>query len=129
MHFLAWLRNATIVFEKASLFVLVQGQLRDYSASTGDLRYVWPLSDVPSSGRCRLFSCPGIRLTLDDAARGVVVYTLDGVVHLLRLRDGEDTTVPGATAAELTDAGLFYAYTGDDPWPGRIRFVPFDELR
>jgi hypothetical protein len=49
-------------------------------------------------------------------------------VHLLRLRDGADATIPGATAAELTDAGLFYAYTGEEPWPGRIRFVPFAEL-
>ena len=110
------------------LVVLVQGELRDYSASTGKLLSVWPLPDVPSAGRCRLTSCPGIRLTLDDAARGVAVYTLDGVVHLLRLRDGEDKTVPGATTAELTGAGLFYAYPGEDPWPGRIRFVPFDEL-
>jgi Tol biopolymer transport system component len=116
------------VLAEDDLVVLVQGELRDYSASTGDLRYVWPLADVPSSGRCRHSSCPGIRLTLDDAARGVAVYTLDGVVHLLRLSSGADVTVPGATAAELTDAGLFYAYAGEEPWPGRIRFVPFDEL-
>jgi hypothetical protein len=110
------------------LLVVGRGKLRDYSASTGDLLDAWSLPDVPSSGRCRDYSCPGIRLTLDDAARGVVLYTLDGVVHLLRLRDGEDETVPGATAAELTDAGLFYAYPGEEPWPGRIRFVPFAEL-
>ena len=97
------------------LVALVQGELRDYSASTGELRTVLPLPAVPS-------------LTLDGAARGVVVYTLDGVVHLLRLSSGADVTVPGATAAELTDAGLFYAYVGEKPWPGRIRFVPFDEL-
>ena len=110
------------------LVVLVQGELRVYSASRGELRFVWPLPDVPSSGRCRLTGCLGIRLTLDDAARGIVVYTLDGVVHLLRLSSGADVAVPGATAAELTDAGLFYTYAGQDPWPGRIRFVPFDEL-
>jgi hypothetical protein len=57
-----------------------------------------------------------------------VVYSLDYVVHLLRLRDDTDVTLPGATAAELTDAGLFYAYVGEEPWPGRIRFVPFDKL-
>jgi hypothetical protein len=72
--------------------------------------------------------CRGIRLTLDDAARGLVVYTVDGLVHLLRLRDGADETVAIATAVELTDAGLFYAYVGAEPWLGRIRFVPFDEL-
>jgi hypothetical protein len=42
-------------------------------------------------------------------------------------RDGADRTLPGATG-ELTDSGLFYAYTGEEPWPGRIRFVPFAEL-
>jgi Tol biopolymer transport system component len=110
------------------LVVLVQGALRDYRVSSGELLHAWPLPDVPSAGRCRISYCAGIRLTLDDAARGVVVYTLDGVVHLLRVRDGADATVPGATAAELTDAGLFYAYRGEEPWPGRIRFVPFDEL-
>jgi Tol biopolymer transport system component len=110
------------------LVVLVQSELRDYSVSSGELLHAWPLPDVPSSGRCRLYSCPGIRLTLDDTARGLVVYTLDRVVHLLRLSDGADATVPGATAAEITDDGLFYAYLGEDPWPGRIRFVPFDEL-
>jgi dipeptidyl aminopeptidase/acylaminoacyl peptidase len=110
------------------LVVLVQGELREYSVSSGALLHTWPLPDVPSSGRCRLYVCPEIDLTLDDTARGLVVYTLDGVVHLLRLRDGADATVPGATAAELTDAGLFYAYAGEEPWPGRIRFVPFDEL-
>ena len=110
------------------LVVLEQGELRDYSVSTRDLRAAWTLPDVPSSGRCRLTACPGIRLTLDDAARGLALYTLDGVVHLLRLSSGADGTVPGARAAELTDAGLFYAYPGEAPWPGRIRFVPFDEL-
>jgi WD40-like Beta Propeller Repeat len=97
------------------LVVHVREELCDYSASTGDLRYVWPLPDMPG-------------VEFDDAARGVVVYTLDGVIHLHRLSDGTDVTVPGALAAELTDAGLFYAYRGESPWPGRIRFVPFDEL-
>ena len=110
------------------LVVLVHGGLRDYSASTGKLLHAWPLPAVPSSGRCRPYSCPGVRLTLADAARGVVVYTLDGVVHLLRLRDGAKGTVPGARKAELTNAGLFYSSVGKKPWPGRIRFVPFAEL-
>ncbi|HYZ77677.1 MAG TPA: hypothetical protein VE596_09920 [Gaiellaceae bacterium] len=115
-------------FAGDDLVLLVQGALRDYSASSGELLHAWPLPEVASSGRCRSYPCPAVRLILEDAARGVAVYTLDHVVHLLRLRDGVDRTVPGATAAELTDAGLFYAYTGDEPWPGRIRFVPFYEL-
>jgi dipeptidyl aminopeptidase/acylaminoacyl peptidase len=96
------------------LVVRVPGELRDYGASTGDLRYVWPLPD-PSA-------------KLEDLVRGVVVYKVDGVVHLFRLRDGADATVPGALAADLTEDGLFYAYVGEEPWSGRIRFVPFDEL-
>jgi hypothetical protein len=108
------------------LVVLVQGELSDYSVASGELLHVWPLPDVPSFGRCRAIWCDG--LTLDDAARGVAVYRLDGVVHLLRLSNGDDVTLPGVIAADLTDAGLFFAYLGDTPWPGRIRFVPFDHL-
>jgi hypothetical protein len=108
------LPSVDAVLAGEDLVVLVQGELRDYSVASGKLLHAWPLT--------------GIRLTLDNAARGVVVYTLDGVVHLLRLRDGTDATVPGATTAELTDAGLFYAYAGEEPWPGRIRFVPFAKL-
>ena len=110
------------------LVVLVRGELRDYSASTGALLHTWPLPDVPSAGRCRLPSCPGIRLTLLDAARGLALYALDGGVHLLRLRDGADVAIPFALAAALTDAGLFSTFAGAEPWPGGIRFVPFDEL-
>jgi TolB protein len=110
------------------LVVLLRGELLEYSLSSGALLHAWPLPDVQSSGRCRTPECRGVRLTLDDTAGGLVLYTLDEVVHLLRLRDGADVTVPGATAAGLTNAGLFYAYVGDETWPGRIRFVPFDEL-
>jgi WD40-like Beta Propeller Repeat len=108
------------------LVVLLQGELRDYSVASGELLHAWPLPDVRSSGRCRVIWCDG--LTLDDAARGVVVYTLDGVVHLLRLSNDDDVALPGARVADLTEAGLFFAYVGDKPWQGRIRFVPFDQL-
>jgi hypothetical protein len=110
------------------LVVLVGGELRDYSASTGERLRTWPLPDVPSSGPCRLPSCPGIRLTLLGAARGLALYKLDGAVHLLRLRDGADVTIPFALSAALTDAGLFTTFAGVEPWPGGIRFVPFADL-
>jgi hypothetical protein len=126
------LPSVAAVLAGDDLVVLVQGELRDYSVASGELLHAWPLPDVYSSGHFCMIWCgagvSGIRLTLDYAARGVVLYTLDGVVHLLRLRDGADATVPGATAAALTDAGLFYAYVGEQPWPGRIRFVPFAKL-
>lgn len=110
------------------LVVLVEGALREYSVSTGELLHEWPLPDVPSAGRCGAPFLPGTRLTLDAMARGRVLYTLGGVIHLLRLADGADVTIAGATSADLTDAGLFDAYAGDAPWPGRLRFVPFAEL-
>jgi hypothetical protein len=110
------------------LVVLVKGELRDYSVSSGALLHAWPLSNVPSADRCRVGFCSGIRLTLDGAARGLALYTLDGGVHLLRLRDGADATVPFALSAQLTHAGLFTSYGGGEPWPGHIRFVPFEEL-
>jgi WD40-like Beta Propeller Repeat len=110
------------------LVVLVQGELREYSVSSGALLHAWPLPDVPSAGPCRIAVCSAVRLTLDGAARGLALYTLDGGVHLLRLRDGADATVPFALAAQLTSAGLFYSYGGGEPWPGHIRFVPFEEL-
>src|SRR5205823_3421424 len=46
-------RAVAAVLADDDLVVLVQGELRDYSASTGVLLYVWPMPDVPSSGRCR----------------------------------------------------------------------------
>jgi WD40-like Beta Propeller Repeat len=110
------------------LVVLVQGQLRDYSVSTSDLLHAWPLPDIRSAGRCLVPYCAQARLRLEGAARGLALYTLDGTFHLLRLRDGADVPMPAVTAAELTDAGLFSAYVGAEPWPGRIRFVPFAEL-
>ena len=69
-----------------------------------------------------------LRVSDDMFRTRLALGQTDGAVHLLRLRDGYDYTVPGATAAELEDSGLFYAYAGDPPWPGRIRFVPFAEL-
>ncbi|HEX6702721.1 MAG TPA: hypothetical protein VF101_18485 [Gaiellaceae bacterium] len=97
------------------LVVLVHGELRDYSASTGELLHAWPRPDLPS-------------LTLGEAAGGVVAYGLNGL-HLLRLRDGTDwyRAMPGATA-QLTDAGLFYEFAGESPWVGHILFAPFDEV-
>lgn len=104
------------------LVVLVRGELRDYSASTGELLHVWPRPDLDLPG-----------LTLGEAARGVVAYGFDVVgfkgLHLLRLRDGTDwyRAMSGATA-QFTDAGVFYQFSGLSPWVGHILFVPFDEV-
>jgi hypothetical protein len=114
------------------LVVLVDGELEVYDASTGELLRAWPMANVASGGRCgtEAWRCPELRLRFESAARGLAAYVLDGSVHLLRLSDGADAAIESgpAVAAELTNAGLFYAYQGVDPWPGRIRFIPFGRL-
>jgi len=112
------------------LVLLVPGQLRDYDATTGALLHTWPLPNVTIGGFCGVPAgfCGSPRLVLEGAASGLAAYLLDGKLHLLRLRDGADTVVGDATAAQLDDSGLFYAYTTTGNWPGRIRFVPFDQL-
>jgi hypothetical protein len=114
----------------SNLVVLVPGALRVYDTTTGELLHSWPLPDVSFGGFCGLpiWQCGSPRLLLEGAARGLTVYLLDGKLHLLRLRDGADTVIADATAAQLSDGGLFYAYRTTGMWPGRVRFVPFGEL-
>jgi len=97
----------------SDLVVLAAGELRDYDATSGALLHSWPA--VPGE-------------SLRDTAGGLAAYIVNGTLHLLRLRDGADAVVGSATAAQLEDTGLFYAYKGAYPYPGRIRFVPFDQL-
>lgn len=66
---------------------------------------------------------------LRDLDGGIVVYTQDTTIHLLRLADGKDVafaTVPGLVDAQLEPAGLFYAYNKPHGGtkPGRVVFVP-----
>jgi Tol biopolymer transport system component len=114
----------------SDLVVLVQGALRDYDAATGTLVHTWQLPDVPTAGVCgiELWRCGSPRLRFEGAANGLAVYLLDGQIHVLRLRDGADVVVGYGTAAQLDDAGLFYAYQANGLWPGRIRFVAFNRL-
>jgi Tol biopolymer transport system component len=112
------------------LVVVVPGLLRHYDAATGTLLHTWPLPQAAPGSACwiPLWWCDAPRLLLEDAARGLAAYILDGRLHLLRLLDGADVVVGYATAAQLEDEGLFYAYYGASPYTGRIRFVPFDRL-
>jgi hypothetical protein len=107
--------------------VLVAGQVREYDVRDGSLVHAWSMPDVSSGGACgRLHCYPAgpVRLRFVGAAAGVAAFTLDGQLHVLRLSDGNDSIIGEATAASVDESGLFYAYKGADPWPGRIRFVP-----
>jgi Tol biopolymer transport system component len=114
----------------SSLVVLVPGALRDYDVTTGTLVRSSPVPAVSSGGFCGVpvFFCGTPQLRLEDAAHGLVSYILDGQIHLLRLADGRDVVVHEGTAARFDSAGLAYAYRATGDWPGRIRFVPFDQL-
>jgi WD40-like Beta Propeller Repeat len=111
----------------SDLVILVRGQLLDYDAATGGRLHAWPLPDVPSGGECAsphygTWECGEPRLVLEDAARGLVTYVLDGQVHVLRLADGFDATVGAGTLARFTTAGLVFANDAT------LRLVAFDRL-
>jgi len=110
------------------VLVLVPAALRVYNAVTGVLVRTRPLPNVTSSGICGMPPCPTAALQLQDAARGLVAYTLSGKLHLLRLRDGRNRVVAAAETARFGSKGLFYAYSGAAPWVSRIRFVPWTGL-
>jgi hypothetical protein len=126
-------------FAGSDLIVVVPGELRDYDAATGALLHVWPLPYLSFGGFCgvRIPDCGYTQFRLEDAGRGLVVYlaggprpvgATGGQIHLLRLADGRDVVLGSGTAARFGAGGLFYAYQATGLWPGRIRFVPFDQL-
>ena len=110
------------------VLVLVPAALRVYNAGTGALVRTRALPNVTSAGVCGMPPCPTAALQLQDAARGLVAYTLSGKLHLLRLRDGRNKVVATADTARFGSRGLFYAYAGAAPWVSRIRFVPWTGL-
>ena len=64
---------------------------------------------------------------------GILVYTRQASVHVLRLADGRDRTVataPGLVDAQLGSLGLFYGYNvpRGGAKPGRVAFVPAGTL-
>jgi hypothetical protein len=88
------------------LVVVNGGKLLDYRATDGSLAHSWPLADVPAGSDCPAdlyYGCPAKYgaplLRFQDTARGLVAYTLDTDLHLLRLADGEDLTVARGTHA------------------------------
>jgi hypothetical protein len=108
----------------SDLVLLVQGELRDYDATTGAPRHAWPLPDVPSGRDCDTpdgcYVTPP--LALEDAAHGLVTYVFDGQVRLRRLAEGAGATVAAGTHSRFMETGLVYA-------EGRsLHLVPFDRL-
>jgi hypothetical protein len=73
-----------------------RGERLHYDASTCSLLHSWPLPDATVGRECASPNgsrCPYVqsaRLVLQDVARGLAVYILDGQVHVLRLSDGSD---------------------------------------
>ncbi|MGL6279317.1 MAG: hypothetical protein ACRC50_07150, partial [Gaiella sp.] len=115
------------------LVVLVPGQLRHYSATTGSLLHTWALPDVASGAPCgfglQTYLCPDVRLRFWDTARGLAAYTLDGQIHLVRLADGTDIVLAAGIAARFVTSGLVYATTATDAtYPYRLTFVPTERL-
>jgi hypothetical protein len=100
------LRNATSPW-------VFENELRDYSATTGTLLHTWPLSASTQQSHW-----PAIQ----DVAHGLVAYTVDGQLHLLRLTDGSDTTIGPADLARFADTGLVVAAGS------RIQLIHYDEL-
>jgi len=92
------------------LVVLLDGELRDYDATTGGLLHTWTL---PS----------GVRyMGLQDAARGLAAYVSPGGLALVRVSDGATAALAPGSSAAFTDAGLVYADGA------RVHLVPFDQL-
>jgi WD40-like Beta Propeller Repeat len=110
----------------SDLVVGVGGGLRVYDAGTGALRATWPLPAGPVGHDCSVYGDPSctrpVQARLGGLARGLAVYTLDGVVRVVRISDGVDTTIGPGSLPRFTDAGLVYADGA------RIRLVPFDRL-
>jgi hypothetical protein len=120
------MRGADLMGDR--VLVLVPAALRVYNARTGALVRTRPLPNVTSAGLCGMPPCPSVALQLVDAARGLVAYTVNGDLRLLRLRDGRNRVVAAAADARFGRKGLFYAYSAPAPWVSRIRFVPWAAL-
>ena len=104
------------------LVLLTPGQLRDYDVRSGNLLHTWRLPEVSSGPVCGWRICEARHLVLSDASHGLVVYILDGQLHLLRLADGADAIVHHATLARFMDDGLVYADGA------RLRLHPYTQL-
>jgi hypothetical protein len=98
----------------------------------------WRVYDLVSGEQKRVFAAPG-RAIAADVERGLLVYTVGRAVHVLRLADGHQKVFvapvvkergdfyPQPVHAQIEPSGLFYSYPVKRE--GRVRFVPFGEIR
>jgi hypothetical protein len=97
----------------------------------------WRVYDPVSGEEKKVLPAPR-RATPQDVERGLLVYTLGRVVHVVRLGDRRQTSFvapvavdpdvyPVPVQAQLEPSGLFYSYQARRE--GRVRFVPFNEIR
>ena len=115
------------LLDAAELVVLDQGS-----------RLTWRVYDPVSGEQKRVFAAPR-RAIPADLERGLLVYTSGRVVHVLRLADGRQRVFvtpvvkasydvyPTSVFAQIEPSGLFYSYQVKRE--GRVRFVPFGEIR
>jgi hypothetical protein len=110
------------VLHSDDLVLLVRGEGHQHSldvfdAETGEQRARW---EVPATPR------------LTDLHDGVAVYALHGIVHLQRIDDGREAVISppgrGPVQAQLEANGLYYSYRIADEQPGRVAFLPWDDV-
>jgi Tol biopolymer transport system component len=111
------------------LIVVANDKLLDYATADGSLVHSWPLPDIGTSPDCPVdlyYGCPdkyaSAPLRLQDTARGLVAYTLNSDLHLLRLSDGKDAVIGPGSHARFMDAGLVYSLDN------RLELIPYAEL-
>jgi hypothetical protein len=107
----------------------------------------WRVYDPVSGAQKRVLHAPAGAIPA-DVERGMLVYTVGRVVHVLRLADGRESTFVAPRVkiryehqyvlAQIEPSGLFYSYSVRDSvlsgyerrrTEGRVRFVPFDQIR
>jgi hypothetical protein len=116
------------VLDASELVVLDRGE-----------RLTWRVFDPLTGAERQSLPAPPRAVAL-DVERGLLVYSLGKVVHVLRLADGREktyvasvilleSTVEGGAPlvqAQLEPSGLFYSYrVGSE---GRVRFVPSRQI-
>jgi Tol biopolymer transport system component len=117
-HSLSLGRPLGTALDASDLVVLRAGALDDFDVATGALRHSWPITAANP--------------TLAGVQNGIAAIVSGSDVDLLHVADGSISVVNGGPDlhADLTPAGLFYSYTAEDwNYPGRVVFLPFDELK